>query len=174
MRMSWRAAAIVALALNLLLLGGVGGLLLGGLRIVPAEGRGDIAGPRGESVPPEARARLRRALAEVWRNSSAERREMRDSRLAVVEAVEREPYDAAAVEAAFARMRAADSLAQAKVHAALAQSLTGFPPETRAAAVRMVARRFSGGRSREEGRPPGAPQMSPPQTSAPETRPPPP
>lgn len=158
MRLSWRTAAIAAIALNLLLIGLFAGLTLGGGRIGEDRGHVRREGPGAAAqLPPAARVELRRASIAAVRASQAERREARAAREALVETVRREPYDPAAVKAAFARMRAADAAALQPLHDAMADALASLPPEQRAPALRLMARRHQAGPNEGGPRPQGAP-----------------
>lgn len=148
----WRTVAIAALGLNVLTFGALVGGFAAGARFQPPATATETA--RGEaraalaSLTPQERAALRRALAPVWRANAAARAERRAARRAVLEAANREPYDPAEMEAAFARMRAADAAVQAQVHGALATAMTDVSPESRLAALRLAVRR--GGSERAE------------------------
>lgn len=140
---------IASILVNVLLIG-----LIAGHQLGSKPGRGGSDGPGGpggppemrmagaivESAAPEDRAAIRRAFAQALRQSRP-LREARDvARRAVGEAISAEPYDAAAVDAAFAELRAADDALRAGVQSVLAVQLGEVSAEQRAALAETLTR----------------------------------
>jgi uncharacterized membrane protein len=78
------------------------------------------------------------------RGFAGEGRMMRDARMPVRAALEKEPFDAAELERALSELREKTSASQAKVHAALVDVATKATPEER----RELARTFEAGPKR--------------------------
>ncbi len=91
-----------------------------------------------EALPPDARRRLRRELAGDVVATREQREQARAARLGVFEAVRTDPYDADAVRAAFARVRAADAALAEPLHDAVARALGELPDAERRNAVAAV------------------------------------
>lgn len=124
----WRTICFVSLALNLLVIGGIGGALGAGARLQREEPDAAVVaripGVRAfiAAVPPEARPQLRQQLGESWRETRDLRRAALDARRESFAAVAAEPYDADRVRAAFAGMRAADQAVVGVFH----ENMTSF------------------------------------------------
>lgn len=151
----WRTIALASAAANLLVLGAMAGGYAAGARVVPAaaleqQSATTRVGGRGalQALSQDERRAMRAALAQAWRGAKAERAERFAARRALLEIAAREPYDPAAMQAGFARMRAADAALQARLHGAIAEALGEVSPERREAALRAAAAQ-RGGRSRE-------------------------
>ncbi len=133
----WRTLFFVSLALNLLVLGGIGGALVAGARLQREEPDAAVVeripGVRAfiAAVPPEARPQLRQQLGESWRETRDLRRAALDARRESFAAVEAEPYDAERVRAAFAGMRAADQAVVGTFHENMTAFLSELTPEQR-------------------------------------------
>jgi Spy/CpxP family protein refolding chaperone len=86
------------------------------------------------------------------------RREAAEARARVAEAAGREPFDAAALDAALAELRAAQDSLSVLRHRALGEIVAAAPPGTRAElALRLAGARDRGGRRRDrDGLPGGA------------------
>lgn len=133
----WRTLLFVSIALNLLVLGAVGGAFVSGARLQREEAPEAVVtrlpGVRAfvAAVPPEARPHLRAQLAESWRESRDLRRAALQARRAAFDAAGAEPYDIERARAAFAAMRAADQAVVGIFHEDMAQFLAGLTPEQR-------------------------------------------
>jgi uncharacterized membrane protein len=147
----WRTLLFVSLVVNLLLIGGVIGVVASGARLHgPPFERHGVRGPIA-AVAIERRRALMGGLREAWRQSDSLREASRQARLDLFAAAEKEPYDEAAVRAALAKMRAADVVLAEKYHDAVATALAKLPPEERMAALRATTRP---GGLRRAGQPP--------------------
>jgi uncharacterized membrane protein len=148
----WKTTAIAAMALNLLLIGAGVGALAAGARLTPpgAPGMGGGGGAMTrsvlESLPQAKRDEVRRALGSGMKAAAPERRAAREARIAAFQAAMAEPYDAVAVRAAFAKMRAADVATLGKFDDSLVGVLGQLTPQERRAAMIELARRAQKGR----------------------------
>jgi uncharacterized membrane protein len=153
----WKTTAIAALTLNLLLVGAGLGAMAAGARLTPpgAPGPGGGGGAMArsvlESLPEEKRGEIRALLGQGMKAAGPERRAAREARLAAFQAAMREPYDAAAVGAAFAQMRVADAAALSKFDESLVVALGKLTPGERRAAMIELARRAQKGRGGQRG-----------------------
>ncbi|MBU6372805.1 MAG: periplasmic heavy metal sensor [Alphaproteobacteria bacterium] len=148
---TWRTVAFVSLAANLLVAGiAIGGYAAGARLQAPGEAAQARAGGGGSerplrafvaAMPPEQRAQTRREMARTFSESRDLRAAAREARLAVARAAGAEPYDAAAVKAALARMRAADGEVAARFHESLADRLATLSPEQRRTVLRALMQR---------------------------------
>ena len=154
----WRNVALVSLALNLVVAGVAIGGYAAGARIAPpgaAQGPGRADKPLRTliaSVAPERRAGLQREIARTFLSARDARKEARDARLSLAETIRAEPYDAAAVRAAFARMRAADAALAQRFQDMTADQLAAMSPDERRRAVTALVQRRMGAFGRGEGR----------------------
>ncbi len=107
-------ALIASLVVNALLVG----LVIGGALGKPGErhrghrgGGDDFMIARGlQSIVPESRnGEIRQAFREAFVQSRGQWREKREARRAMMDAISREPFEPATLDAAFERMRAADT-----------------------------------------------------------------
>ncbi|HYE00803.1 MAG TPA: periplasmic heavy metal sensor [Alphaproteobacteria bacterium] len=133
-----RLLLIASLALNLAL----GGLLAGGaIRQWAWGGHGGEAPMRGlmRVLPAESHEAARAALAAGRPEMEARLAALRDARRELVAALAREPYDRAAVEAAFAALRARTAEVQAQAHGTVAGLAAGLGPEQRRRLGQAVA-----------------------------------
>jgi uncharacterized membrane protein len=116
----------------------IGNLFMAGFLIVP-----QFVGPDDRVARLAAIAALGRAPKEVTDLVEADLladrapihaafMDMRDSRRKVREAMRAEPFDAAALDAAFAELRAKSSTLQETVHRAVARGVAAAPAEARA------------------------------------------
>ncbi|MFZ4601604.1 MAG: periplasmic heavy metal sensor [Caulobacterales bacterium] len=145
---AWRTIAVVSIGLNLVIAGAAIGGYAAGARFEPPGARAE-GGPRAErpirtilkALPQERRGEMRREIARTFAQSGDLRKEARDARASLVETVQAEPYDAAAVKAALARMRAADSALSGRFHDAVADQLGRAAPDERRAVLRALVNR---------------------------------
>lgn len=134
--MSWRTAFLVSVAINLIVLGAAAGYWVNGgfdVREVVVAEAPSVAAPAAvlRELPPASRQEVRRALAQGWRDTQAERAAMRAARAETARLMAAEPYDAAAVQAALATQRAASERVAARLHARLAESVADLTPAQR-------------------------------------------
>lgn len=143
-RFPWRTLLFVSVALNLLAVGAVAGAWSAGVRL---EREGDNAavverfpGPRAflQALPPETREIMRGELATSWEQSRQTRQAAIQARRDAFAAVAQEPYDAASVRAAFARLRAADQAAIGVFHDNVVDALGKLTPEQRHEALEAL------------------------------------
>ncbi len=136
-RFPWRTLFFVSLAVNLLVLGAIGGALGSGARLqreeAPEAVVARIPGVRAfiAAVPPETRPQLRRELGESWRETRDLRRAALEARRDAIAASEAEPYDIERARAAFAAMRSADQAVVGVFHENMAQFLATLSVEQR-------------------------------------------
>lgn len=150
----WKTTAIAALALNFVLIGAGVGAVAAGARLMPPGAPGPGMGTGGgamarsvlESLPEARRAEVRALFGQGLRAAAPERRAARQARIAAFKAAMAEPYDGAAVRAAFAEMRAADGAALSKFDDNLVEVLGKLTPQERRAALAELARRAQKGR----------------------------
>lgn len=143
-RFPWRTLLFVSVALNLLVIGAVAGGWVAGVRL-EREGNDRAVverfpGARAflQALPPETRAIMREELATSWAQSRDTRQAALQARRDAFAAAAREPYDAASVRAAFARLRAADQAAIGVFHDNVVEALGKLTPEQRASALESL------------------------------------
>ncbi|MEZ5957946.1 MAG: periplasmic heavy metal sensor [Hyphomonadaceae bacterium] len=140
-RFPWRTLLFVSLALNLLVVGAVGGAFLSGARLEREGSTGAVVerlpGPRAflRALPEETRLLMRQKLAESWQASREARQAAIQARRDAFAAVAQEPYDAARVRAAFERLRAADQAAIAVFQDDIVDAFGELTPEQRREAL---------------------------------------
>jgi uncharacterized membrane protein len=144
-----RTALFVSLAVNLLLVGVVGGAALSNLRQDRATAQSAVARAPNmrsllDSLPPERAQAIRSDVVKTWREARNERRAARAARVEVYRLAGAEPYDVAAVKAAFARMRAADGEVARRFQDVVADSMAKLTPEERREVLRNLARQRAG------------------------------
>lgn len=126
---------IGSILINVLLLGAIGGFVVrGGLSTDRPhfERTHDATRFVRDDATRADRAAVWRVLRESF-EASADARDARDTaRIALAKALEADPYDADAVNAAFDEMRKAEMNMQAAVHEALALRLADLTPRQRA------------------------------------------
>lgn len=130
-RRLWMILGIVSVVLNVFLIGFLAGRHAFGPGGCSPRGVGRAAGPRSEFhkyVAPEQRALLRTKLHDV-----------RTSRERVRAALEREPFDKAALEAALTGLRAHSEALQLDMHRMLIEGAEKLPLEQR---KRLASSRF--------------------------------
>jgi len=145
---AWRTIAVVSIGLNLVIAGAAIGGYAAGARFEPPGVRVEgLARPERPirtilaTLPPERRGEMRREIARTFAQSGDLRKEARDARASLVETVQAEPYDAAAVKAALARMRAADEALSGRFHDSVADQLGRAAPDERRAVLRALVNR---------------------------------
>ncbi|MEL6472867.1 MAG: periplasmic heavy metal sensor [Pseudomonadota bacterium] len=141
---------IGSVLINVLLVGLIlGHLLAGGQKQMPSHAHAPPEARIAESImrstAPEDRRAARRAFGEVLRANRGVREERDAARRELAALIVAEPYDQAAVEAAFATFRGVDDDLRAAMHEALAAQLGALDAEQRKAIA-------DGVRSRERGR----------------------
>lgn len=142
----WRTLFFVSLALNILVIGAIGGALGAGARLQRQEPDqaivARIPGVRAfiAAVPPEARPGLRRELGESWRETRALRRTALEARRAAFAATTAEPYNIEGVRGAFADMRVADQAVVGVFHENMAQFLAELPADQRRDVMERLSR----------------------------------
>lgn len=156
---AWRTIALVSLALNLLVVGAaVGGYAAGARFSPPGAERGAVRAERPmraliAAVEPERRPAVRREIARTFVAARDARKEVRDARISLAQTIRAEPYDAAAVRAAFARMRAADQALAQRFQDMTADQLAAMSPQERRRVVGvLLQRRERGAGGAGEGR----------------------
>jgi uncharacterized membrane protein len=140
-----RTALFASLAINLLLVGVVGGAAISNLRhdriaAEKAVARAPNMRALMDSLPPERAQTIRSDVVKTWREAREERRAARAARIELYRIAGAEPYDAAAVKAAFARMRAADGEVTRQFHEVVADSMAKLTSEERREMLRTLAR----------------------------------
>jgi uncharacterized membrane protein len=91
-------------------------------------------------LPPERADTFRETIAAEWRAAREQRLVARDARRALGEAMRKEPFDEAAVRAAFANVRAADAAVQARFHDATIRVFATMTVTEREAAIKALMR----------------------------------
>ena len=165
----WRTALFVSLALNLLVIGAAAGAFGAGVRLqrdTPQAVVDRMPGPRAfmAALPPATRVKVRAELARSWDQSRQLREQAQQARRDAFAAAAVEPFDAARVRAAFARLRAADQATIAVFHDNVVAAFAVMTPEERAQALQALrtaapARRTGAGAG--EGEPRGAGVLAP-------------
>lgn len=183
-----RTALFVSVAVNILLVGVIGGAALSNLRHDRAAAQQAIARAQNiravlEAVPPERRAPIREKVVTALREGRPAREEAREARAEVYELTNRPAYDPAAVKSAYARMRAAEAKVAEQLQNTVADAMSDLNVEERRTLLRHLAER----RARMAGRHPflerrlrdrapvdaPPPEEAPPQGSPPADAPPP-
>ncbi|MFZ2030184.1 MAG: periplasmic heavy metal sensor [Vitreimonas sp.] len=135
----WRTLLFVSVAVNLLIAGTAIGAYTSGVRIeraAPATAT-RLPGPRAmmASLPQETRAKVRDQLARTWTETRALRQQAAQARRDAFDAAATEPFDAARVRTAFARVRSSDDAALAAFHNSMIDAFAQMSPEERRVAV---------------------------------------
>jgi len=144
-----RTALLVSLAANLLLVGVVGGAALSNYRRESASAQEAVARAPNmralmDALPPERAQSIRSDVVNTWRDAREQRRAARLARIELYRLVGAEPYDVAAVKAAFARMRAADGEVAHRFQDVVADSMAKLTPGERREVLRTLARQRAG------------------------------
>jgi uncharacterized membrane protein len=152
-----RVLLLGSLCLNLLLISAVGGLLWRERAPAPtesAEAR-SLPDPRriARALPPERRALVRQALAPERAAFVAELRALREAHSEVRRALRAQPYEDAALVAAFAEVRERERAMAERVHAGLVRLAAELSPEERAQLADSVPQRGRGRGHREHDSP---------------------
>jgi len=139
-RFPWRTLLFASAALNLLVIGAAAGAFGAGVRLerqTPGAMVDRMPGPRAfiRDLPEETRLKMREELAETWVETGTARQTASQARREAFAAIAEEPYDAARVRAAFARVRAADQTAIAVFHDNMAEAFGELTPEQRREAL---------------------------------------
>jgi uncharacterized membrane protein len=142
-----RTLLFVSLAVNLLAIGGIAGAFLSGARLQQPAPEPEptalverLPGPRAfmAALPPETRVKMRQELAASWRESRETRQAAAQARRDAFEVVEAQPFDAARVKEAFARMRAADQATLGVFHDNLIDVFAGMEEGERRMAIEAL------------------------------------
>lgn len=147
-----KTALFVSVAANLLLAGVIGGAAISNARHERVAATQAIARAPNlravlEAVPAERRQQIRAKVIATWREGRAARIAAREARAEVYQLANGDTYDAAAVKAAFARVREADAKVAAQLQDAVVDALKDLSVEERRAVLRELAkRRALGGR----------------------------
>lgn len=141
----WRTLLFVSVALNLLAVGVIVGGAAAGVRIEREAPEAVVARMPGTrafmaALPPETRAKVRAELADSWTQSREMRRAAAQARREAFDAAGTEPYDAARVRAAFARLRAADQEAIGVFHDNVVDAFATLTPQERREALDALRR----------------------------------
>jgi uncharacterized membrane protein len=123
----------ISIALNLLFLG-----FVVGRRVRPFHGPHGVPGMPSAGMNHGARGPLRGALAPNGPELAARRKAIQDARSRVADALERDPFDQAALESALAALRAESNQTQELVHRRIATFAASNGVEIR----RELARTF--------------------------------
>lgn len=141
----WRTLLFVSAALNVLAIGAVVGAIGAGVRFqreAPGAVVDRMPGPRAfmAALPEPTREKMRNEFADSWDQSRTARQAARLARREAFEAAAAEPYDAARVRAAFARLRAADQAAVGVFHDNIVDAFARLSPEERREAMTALRR----------------------------------
>jgi uncharacterized membrane protein len=144
-----RTALFASLAVNLLLVGVVGGATISNLRQDKTTAQKAVARAPNmralmDSLPPERAQAIRGDVVNTWRNARDERRAAREARIEVYRLAGEEPYDPAAVKGAFARMRVADGEVARQFQDVVADSMARLTADERREVLRNLARQRAG------------------------------
>lgn len=146
MSFPWRTALLVSAGLNLLLIGGAAGAYVSGVRLqrpeAPQATVERMPGPRAfiQALPEPTRTKVREDLASSWVESRQRREAAVQARRDAFAVMATEPYNAANVKAAFARLRQSDQDAIAVFHDNIADVLATLSPEERREAMEALRR----------------------------------
>lgn len=146
-----KALLALSLALNLVILGMIGGAFLRG----GAPGRDDRdfgLGPLADALDREDRAALRDAFSAAFPEARAGREALRGDFGALLQALRAEPFDPSALDAAFAAIAARNAALLEGGRAVLADYLKALGPEARAAFADRLERALTKGDRREKRR----------------------
>jgi uncharacterized membrane protein len=133
----WRTLLFISVAFNLLIVGAVAGAFGAGVRIERQATGAPFPAPRAlmAALPEDTRAKMRGELARTWAETRALRQQAGQARRDAFDAAAAEPFDAARVRAAFARVRTADDAALAAFHNNMISALAQMTPEERRRAI---------------------------------------
>lgn len=139
----WRTTLFISLALNLLVIGAVAGAYGAGVRLQRDTAQAVVErmpGPRAfmAALPPGARVKVRAELTRSWDQSRQLRQQAQQARRDAFDAAAAEPFDAARVRAAFARLRAADQATIAVFHDNVVAAFATMTPAERAQALQAL------------------------------------
>ncbi|WP_395645302.1 periplasmic heavy metal sensor [Terricaulis sp.] len=146
MSFPWRTALLVSAGLNLLLIGGAAGAFGAGVRLQRPEQPQAVVerlpGPRAfmQALPEPTRTKVREDMAESWVQTRQRREAALQARRDAFAIMAAEPYNAANVKAAFARLRQADQDTIAVFHDNIADELGTLSPEQRREAMEALRR----------------------------------
>lgn len=135
----------LSLAVNLLILGAVGGAMLNGRPDGPIRDRVDLVrtlglGPLGRALEREDRNQIVTRVGEDRAALRAEREALLEATLGFVLAVEQDPFDREATAAALAQQRTHVHELQERGHGALLEQLERMSPAARAAFAERLRR----------------------------------
>ena len=174
-----RTLLLISLAVNLLLVGAAVGVVVSGARLHRGAPGGAWTGPRAflGALPNEHASKIRVQLEAAWGDSKGEREAARAARTDLMNVINQDKFDEAAVRTALAKMRQADDALAAKNQDTVIGVLKDLPPRERIAALGAILRARGGGgmgpRSFRDGQHGGRSMMPPPDDGAPPGAPPP-
>ncbi len=135
---------IVSLLVNMLLAGLFVGHMLAGR---PGQGdhpprlnEGEIARTIVRAAPDSERAEIRRAFRSTWAETRQLRKDRKEARRRVNEAMVAEDYNVEEMQSAFAAMRDADAALQSQIQTLLANRLGALEPEQRRVLAEAIQR----------------------------------
>ncbi|MBI3437813.1 MAG: periplasmic heavy metal sensor [Proteobacteria bacterium] len=135
----WRTLLFVSVAINLLIVGAAAGAYSAGVRLERAAppAATALAGPRAmmASLPADTRTKVRDQLARTWAETRALRQSAAQARRDAFDIAATEPFNAASVRSAFARVRSSDDAALAAFHNDMIEALAQMTPEQRQRAI---------------------------------------
>jgi uncharacterized membrane protein len=145
-------ALVVSATVNVFLVGGITGVALArkpapvAAATSPSQAERPARPPlwaAGEGLSPERRSGLRQALREANQKSQPTTRDARIERLAAMEALRAQPYDAAAASRHLEAARRRDSVARANVEAALVDFAGTLTPAERSILAEGLTRVYA-------------------------------
>lgn len=151
----WLTISLVvnALLLGLFIGGGIGNRRDGGGSQGISGGEAQLAIGIQNAMTAEERSAFRRAIGEAYLKSRDKRSRLNATRVELSEVLVADPYDQAAVEAAFERLRLADVEVKVSLHEEMAGQLGKLSLEQRQAILKSLSDRRRPARSQDgEGR----------------------
>jgi len=138
----WRTLLFVSVAINLLIAGTAIGAYTSGVRLERASSptATRLPGPRAmmASLPQDTRAKVRDQVARTWAETRSLRQNAAQARRDAFDAAATEPFDAARVRGAFARVRSSDDAALAEFHNNMIEAFAHMAPEERRRAINAL------------------------------------
>jgi len=172
----WRTLLFVSVAINLLIAGAVVGGYASGVRIerVAPTAATRLPGPRAMMavLPQETRAKVRDQVARTWAQTRTLRQQAAQARRDAFDAAAADPFDAARVRAAFARVRSSDDAALAEFHNNMIDAFAQMSPGERRRAINALRTAGPARRAvlRERAVPPAASDPTQPDNLTPRQR----
>jgi len=172
----WRTLLFVSVAINLLIAGAVVGAYTSGVRVERAASAAAtrLPGPRAmmAALPQETRAKVRDQVARTWVQTRTLRQQAAQARRDAFDAAATDPFDAARVRAAFARVRSSDDAALAEFHNNMIDAFAQMSPGERRRAINALRTAGPARRAvlRERAAPPAASDPTQPDNLTPRQR----